>query len=658
MRRFTAVAVSALISAFAYAQGNGLPEAIPIAYGTEETTELGVGLWGIPIPWDVDGDGLKDLVVTCPDTPYRGTYFFHNIGTKRSPVFDRAVKISGKSHNNLRFSEADGRCFLMVPDGELENFFKDPFGKKMQIGYEGEVIGAGYKRSRSNMWNKVDWDGDGDLDIIVGIDTWDDYGWDNAFNAKGEWTRGPLHGYVYLLENVGGNYINRGKLSAGGKIVDTFGAPCPCVADFDGDGDLDLICGEFRDGLTWYENAGTRKAPAFKAPRQLANSNGDIRFHIEMIVPVPTDFDGDGLTDLIVSDEDGTVSFVRNTGRVKARMPVFESPVKFLQKADLVKFGALCTPCSIDWNGDGRMDIISGNSAGEIAYIENLSDGEIPTWAGPKLIRAGGKPFRVMAGYNGSIQGPAELKWGYTVLSVTDWDGDGLMDIVYNSIWGKVEWLRNLGEKDGLGFAGPQPILVDWEGEAPKPFWNWWTPEKGALVTQWRTTPVAVDWNNDGLVDIVMLDHEGYLAFFERFKAEDSRLLLKPGKRIFTCTNGRIYRNRKGMTDPAPGLLRLNEQTAGASGRRKICFADWDCDGLQDLIVDGTNAAWFRCVRKDSETGEAVFEYVGDMASTKLEGHTTCPSPVDWNRDGVPDLLLGAEDGHFYFIPNVRHPVH
>ena len=33
------------------------------------TVDLGVGLWGIPLPVDYDGDGLKDLLVSCPDRP-------------------------------------------------------------------------------------------------------------------------------------------------------------------------------------------------------------------------------------------------------------------------------------------------------------------------------------------------------------------------------------------------------------------------------------------------------------------------------------------------------------------------------------------------------------------------------------------------------------
>ena len=166
-----------------------------------------------------------------------------------------------------------------------------------------------------------------------------------------------------------------------------------------------------------------------------------------MIVPVVSDFDGDGHPDLIVGDEDGRVAWVRHTGKVKKGMPQFESPVYFTQQADPVKFGALSTPCAFDWDGDGKQDIIAGNSAGEIAFIRNLSGGENPVWDAPRLFTVNGRPIRIQAGENGSIQGPAERKWGYTVLSVADWDGDGLPDIIVNSIWGKIEWFRNLDRK-------------------------------------------------------------------------------------------------------------------------------------------------------------------------------------------------------------------
>ncbi len=612
--------------------------------------DLGVGLWGIPLPYDYDGDGLKDLLVSCPDRPYKGLYFFKNIGTAKKPFFAPAVRISGKGMNNIRLSEVDGKAHVLSKETEHLGFFEAPYARKRKIKYAGEILGATYNKSRSNMWNYVDWDNDGDKDIVVGIDTWDDYGWDNAFDAQGRWTRGPLHGYVYLLENKDGKYVNRGKIEAGGKPIDVYGAPNPCIADFDGDGDLDLICGEFVDGLTWFENTGTREEPRFEAGRQLSNKKGEIRFHLEMIVPVVSDFDGDGRPDLVVGDEDGRVAWVRNTGKVRGGMPQFDDPCYFRQEADLVKFGALSTPCAFDWDGDGKQDIIAGNSAGEIAFIRNLSGGENPVWDAPKLFKAEGRPLRIQAGENGSIQGPAERKWGYTVLSVADWDGDGLPDIIINSIWGKIEWFRNLGAKDGLALAPAQPVRVAWEGEAPKPVWNWWNPEPGTLATQWRTTPVAMDWNGDGLTDLIVLDHEGYLAYFERFRASTGELLLKPGRRIFHATNCSLYNSKKGVLDASEGVLRLNDGIGGQSGRRKICFTDWDGDGRTDLIVDSQNAAWFRNVRE--ENGEVWYEYMGNVNDHVLAGHTTCPTPVDWNGDGRPELLLGAEDGHFYLVPN------
>jgi hypothetical protein len=59
-------------------------------------------------------------------------------------------------------------------------------------------------------------------------------------------------------------------------------------------------------------------------------------------------------------------------------------------------------------------------------------------WAAPRRLEAGGEVFRIMAG-NRSIQGPAEAKWGYTTLSIADWDGDGRPDILFNSITGAVQ---------------------------------------------------------------------------------------------------------------------------------------------------------------------------------------------------------------------------
>lgn len=613
--------------------------------------DLGVGLWGIPIPTDYDSDGVTDLLVSCPDKPYKGLYFFRNIGTNGEPLFDKAVRIHKKGYNNIKISVVDGKEYVLAKGTEWTDFNKKLYSAPKTIEYAGDVLGATYNKSRSNMWSYVDWEADGDIDILVGIDTWDDYGWDNAYNEKGEWTRGPLHGYLFLLENVDGEYINKGEIYAAGAMIDTYGAPNPCIADFDKDGDLDIICGEFVDGLTWYENIGTRTEPKFAAPRQLTDNKGkEVRFHVEMIVPVAYDFDKDGNVDLLVGDEDGRVAMLRNTGRVKRNMPQF-TPVKYLrQVADNVKYGALATPWSVDWDGNGTEDLIVGNSAGEIALIRNLTGGATPSWAEPEAILVNNKPFRLLAGENGSIQGPAERKWGYTVLTIADWDGDGHKDIMINSIWGKIQWLRNLGKRNGLHFSEPIDVQVDWKGEMPLVAWNWWKPAEGTFTTQWRTTPVVIDWDKDGVDDIVVLDTEGYLALYKGVITPEGKHIVMRGERVFYGTNCSLYNNKTGVVDTTEGALRLNDGIAGKSGRRKICFCDWDGDGRKDLIVDSQNAAWFRNV--EERDGKTYFEYMGNLAETVLEGHTVSPTVVDWNGDGREDILLGAEDGHFYMIEN------
>lgn len=609
------------------------------------SVDLGVGLWAWPLPMDFDDDGDMDLVVSCPDTPFNGTYFFENASDKFSkmPVFERPVKI-GEGMKNLQVSVVNGTIKVLGRGVAYRNFKDSIFSSSNQLPFK-EELEKGHKKIRFSQWKYVDYENDGDLDLIVGIDDWGDYGWDNAFDEKGNWTNGPLHGYVYLLENNNGEYVQKGKLAADGRPIDLYGAPSPNMNDFDGDGDLDLICGEFLDRLTWFENTGTRKNPKFSKGRFLTNDEGILKMDLEMIIPSAVDWDKDGDIDLVVGDEDGRVAFVENTGAIKDKMPVFSSPVYFQQKADHVKFGALATPFGTDWDDDGDEDLITGNSAGYIGFIENLDGGSPPKWAAPKRLMANGKEIRYLAGDKGSIQGPAEKKWGYTTLSVNDWDGDGLKDIIVNSIWGKIEWHKNTGKKGDPELLPTQAVKVDWGGkDIPKPEWNWWDPGKTELATQWRTTPYTIDWNKDGLMDLVMLDHEGYLVFFERFKDNDG-LKLRPGQRIFYGTY-----EPKGESKDKVGPLRLTSGESGGSGRKKLCFTDWDQDGDLDLVVNGKNASLFE--NTGTENGKVMLEFKGDLSDQKIAGHTTSPTTVDWDKNEMPDLLLGAEDGHFYYLKN------
>ncbi len=616
--------------------------------------DLGVGLWAWPIPCDADGDGDYDLMVSCPDKPSNGVWLFENTtgdtATNKMPVF-KPGRLLSKTVHYVMPSYVDGGMRVLSPGQEYVHFTQSGTAEKRSLPIDPKFhkpLGQQTKgpKVRHNQWRYADFDGDGNLDLIVGIEDWSYYGWDDAWNDEGKWQNGPLHGWIYLLHNRGTtdkpDYAEPVFVEADGKRIDVFGCPSPNFGDFDNDGDLDLICGEFLDSFTYFENTGSRTLPKYAAGQKLKTDDGNtLAMDLQMIVPVALDWDKDGDLDLIVGDEDGRVAFIENVSRkdAVAKAPIFASPRYFQQEADTLKCGALATPVGFDWDGDGDMDILSGNTAGFIEVFENMSgpNVESPKWNRPVAIQVDGKGFRIMAGPNGSIQGPAEAKWGYTTLNVADWDNDGLPDIILNSILGRVVWLRNVGTRQNPRMASPQGIDVEWSGEQPRLAWGWLRPSGAELLTQWRTTPVVVDFNADGLLDIAMLDQEGYLAFFERVR-QDGKLKLQAPRRAFVDEQG------------LP--IQLNAGTAGKSGRRKLCVTDWDGDGKLDFLLNSANADFLRQI--DFQDGKWRMKNVGSLATRNIEGHDVSPAVVDFDGDGVPDFLGGAEDGRLYFMKNPR----
>ena len=600
-------------------------------------TDLGVGLWAIPLPIDYDGDGDLDLIVSTSNKPSPGVYFFENPGGGKLPVFRPAVRI-GEAHANVMLAWNDGQPVVCTPGR-----WHDDFLNKCLAGGQPLPFKPQFHIGRANQWQLLDYDGDGVRDLIIGVSDWRDYGWDDAYDRTGRWTNGPLHGYVYFVKNLGSNekpqYDEAVQLQAGDGPLDVYGCPSPNFADWDGDGDLDLVCGSFLDHFTFFENVGTRQQPRYAAGRRLEHNGRPILMDLEMLRVTACDWDGDGDVDLIVGQEDGRVALIECRGFDRKRgQPDFLPPVFFRQKADDLKAGVLNTPSAVDWDGDGDLDLICGDSAGYLHFVENVgrlnADGT-PRFALPQLLEADGQVIRIQAGENGSIQGPAEAKWGYTVPAAGDFDGDGLPDIVINSIWGEILWYRNIGTRQQPKLAAAQRVEVAWPGAPPKPAWNWWHPRDRSLVTQWRTSPVLFDVNGDGLNDLVILDHEGYLACFERFRDAQGHLSLKPPQRIFGDERG----------EP----LRLNDGRAGKSGRRKLTLTDWDGDGRIDLLLNSINVEFWRNVGTD---GQWRFRNLGSVSEQRLAGHTTCPTVGDFDGDGRPDLILDAEDGFFYYLAN------
>jgi hypothetical protein len=194
-------------------------------------------------------------------------------------------------------------------------------------------------------------------------------------------------------------------------------------------------------------------------------------------------------------------------------------------------------------------------------------------------------------------------------------------------------WYENVGTKTFPKLTKAKPIEVQWDGEPQKPDWVPGESKGNELLAQWRTSPYIMDFNTDGLNDLVMLDYEGYLVVYRRYKEEGELFLAHP-ERNFVFPDGKP--------------IHLNQLKGSSTGRLKIEFDDWDGDGLEDLIVASKPAVdWMKGL--GMKDGKMVLQYMGRVLSRTLMGHTDGPVTSDFNKDGIPDLLVGAENGVFYY---------
>ena len=151
--------------------------------------------------------------------------------------------------------------------------------------------------------------------------------------------------------------------------------------DLDGDGKADIISGSWPGEITLFRRDGD----GFAGGERLKHEDGKPVNPADGSTVFAFDWDGDGKVDLIIGTAGGDVLFVaerRHPHAAGVRRP--EAARGRRQKLEIDVRGD-AAPVVADWDGDGMPDLIVGAEDGSVVWHRNIGDVKSPNWARRRL---------------------------------------------------------------------------------------------------------------------------------------------------------------------------------------------------------------------------------------------------------------------------------
>ena len=380
-------------------------------------------------------------------------------------------------------------------------------------------------------------------------------------------------------------------------------------------------------------------APSLSEPFLVMAGDGPVLTEKHgLAAPALWDWDGDGRRDLLVGEfetnssdfpmgvEGSTIRVYLNVGTDS--QPRFTEEFEWARDTEggIMEVPQWCcigfTPMFYDLDDDGYKDMITGQyHPGEVTWFRGSAEGFLP---GHKLPQEGDPAadanpafdaervkydpsFQPYPGEPGDI-GTFEY-WVYSSATFGDLDDDGDYDLIVGGSGG-LRVSENVGGPKSPSF-GVRKLLLDVNGQ-PLQTRSYTQSEVQYMQTGMRMAPsgdgkpnpLAVDWDQDGVLDLLVTDsyrasNSRAVSFFRGVKTPD-------GHRF---ESGIDLLPAEGGAKAIPG-----------SGQR-VYVDDWNADGVIDLIIGASVAT----VNDGEFSDELSWEWEGrEQGCKRRKGSRVC----------------------------------